>query len=108
LANFAFELLRKTFECEYKIAISDWVIFELTKNGIPEEKIDELLEDLKKADKLVIVERNDENVKEAMKYTQWKDALHAVLAKKCNSVYLVTRNVNDFPDLVELKFPENL
>jgi predicted nucleic acid-binding protein len=110
LSDFAFELLRKTFQCEYKIAISDWLLFEL-ENNIPIEKINELLNDLKDLDKLVKVERTDGDIVEAKKHKNWKDALHAVLAKKSGAVYLVTRNVEDFFDvqnLIEIKLPENL
>lgn len=111
LSDFAFELLRKTFECEYKIAISDWLLFELEKNNVPVEKINELLKDLKDLNKLVKVERKDEDVTKAERYKNWKDALHAILAKKSGAVYLVTRNVEDFfdvQDLIEIKLPENL
>lgn len=111
LSDFAFELLKKTFGCEYKIAISDWVLFELEKNNIPIEKINSLMRDLKGLNKLVKVEREDRDIKEAKKFSEWRDALHAILAKKCNAVYLVTRNINDYSDvqdLVEIKLPENL
>jgi len=41
LGTFAFELLRRTIECEFTIVVSDFVISELEKY-VEEEKIKEL------------------------------------------------------------------
>jgi len=110
LSDFAFELIRKAIECQYRIAISDWVLFELEKR-IPTERINTLLDDLKDLNKLVVVRKHNNDISRSKKYNHWKDALHAILAKKCGAVYLVTRNIKDFTevqDLIDVKFPENL
>ena len=111
LSDFAFELIRKTMSCEYRIVMSDWVLFELKKNNIPVGDINCLLKDLKELDKLVKVERGDEDIRKAKTFSNWKDALHAILANKSGAVYLVTRNIGDYSgahNLIKIKLPENL
>ena len=78
-----------------------------------DEKI--LLEFIKKFEKdsVIIIERTKEDEEEARKLskTNYPDALHVVLARKENAIYLVTRNVNDFAefkDLIEITKPELL
>jgi len=86
-------------------------LFELDRNNIPVDKINELLQDLRRLNKLVVIDRKNEDIKKAKKFDNWQDALHAVLARKCHAQYLVTRNITDYSevkDLVEIKLPENL
>jgi len=111
LGTFAFELLRRTIECEFTIVVSDFVISELEKY-VEEEKIKELLQSLKRAKKLERVFKSDHDIQEAgMLSKNRPDALHAVLAKKAKVEYLVTRNMKDFAEfshLINVVFPENI
>jgi predicted nucleic acid-binding protein len=115
LGEFAYNLLRKSMECEYRIIISSLVIDELEFNGY-KEKIEELMNDLKELNKLVYVEESDEDNKKAHKlkrekHTSLNDTKHAVIANRVKAKYLVTRNMKDYgdlQDLVQLKYPENL
>lgn len=115
LGEFAFQVLRRTFGCEFKIIISPLVLKELSYNTY-EEKIAELIEDLKGKDKAIKVEISEEDVKKARQIsternTDFNDTLHAVVANKANADYLITRNIKDFgdlQDLVKIRYPENL
>lgn len=111
LGSFAFELLRRTVECEFKIIISDFVISELEKY-IKEERIKELLITLEKAKKLLVILKSNKDIQKARRLSKNKsDALHAVLAKKADAEYIVTRNLKDFEEfshLVRPILPENI
>ena len=115
LGDFAYNLIKKAIECEYKIIISSLVIDELEFNGFG-EKIKELINDLKEVEKLVYAEETEEDDKKARsikkdKQTSLNDTKHAVIASRKKAKYLVTRNIKDFEklqNLVKLKFPENL
>jgi len=107
----ALNVFRQVKSKEYTLIISDWVIDEFKK--YKDEKI--LLEFIKKFEKdsVIIIERTKEDEEEARKLskTNYPDALHVVLARKENAIYLVTRNVNDFAefkDLIEITKPELL
>lgn len=115
LGEFAFELLRRTFQCEFKIVLSSLVLDELNFLNYT-EKIKELLSHLKELDKLVYLEETEEDVKEASQIvkeskTSWNDTKHAVLAKRASVGFFVTRNIKDFENLqhlIEVKLPEEL
>ena len=115
LGEFAYNLIRKSIECEYKIIISNLVIDELEFNDYG-KKIQELISDLKEADKLIFVEETSKDEEKARKIknkrnTALNDTKHAVIANRAKAVFLVTRNMKDFEelqDLVTLKYPENL
>jgi len=111
LGSFAFELLRRTIECEFKIIISDFVITELERY-VKEEKIKDVLHSLKKAKKLVRIFKSKEDMKKARKLSKNKaDALHAILAKKAKAEYIITRNLKDFAEfshLVNSILPESI
>ena|SRR3989344_3854061 len=107
----ALNVFRQVKSKEYTLIISDWVIDEFKK--YKDEKI--LLDFIKKFEKdsVIIIERTKEDEEEARKLskTNYPDALHVVLARKENAIYLVTRNVNDFAefkDLIEITKPELL
>lgn len=108
IGEFAFELLRRAVNCEFEILISDVVLDEL-RNNTSEEKINRLLQMLKR--KLIPVKKDNDAVLQAQKIskTDFWDALHYVIAKREGAEIIVTRNVQHFgfSDL-EVKFPENL
>lgn len=115
LGEFAFQILRRIFECEFKVVISPLVLKELFYNTY-EEKIKELMNDLKEKNKVIKIEVSEEDVKKARQIskernTSFNDTLHAVIANKAKAEYLITRNVKDFEDLqdlVKIAYPENL
>ncbi|MBC8501447.1 MAG: PIN domain-containing protein [Nanoarchaeota archaeon] len=105
LGSFAFELLRRTIECEFKIIISDFVITELERY-VKEEKIKDVLHSLKKTKKLVRIFKSKKDIKKARMLSKNKaDALHAILAKKAGAEYIITRNLRDFAEFSHLVKP---
>ncbi len=115
LGEFAFQILKRTFECEFKIIISAIILKELFYNTY-EEKIKELINDLKEKNKIIKMKISEDDVKKARELsnkrnTSLNDALHAVIANKAKAKYLITRNIKDFKDLqdlVQIVYPENL
>lgn len=115
LGEFAFNILRRTLECEFRIIFSSLILDELVYNSY-EEKISELIEDLKEKGKIINVDCTEEDKKKAgdickERNTNFNDTVHAIIAKRMKAGYLVTRNVQDFTelqDLVKIVYPENL
>ena len=115
LGEFAFQLLRRTFGCEFKIVISSLVLTELERNGCSKQGLD-LVESLSKANKIVKVEIVDKDVDIARnisrkRETHYSDVLHAVIANRAGAEYLITRNVEDFArlnDFANIRYPEGL
>ena len=111
LGEFALNVFRKVREGHYCLVISDWVIDEFQKFRDPKE-IERLLEGLKE-EHLVRVTTTPQDKKEARELSanNFPDALHVVLAKKANCIYLVTRNIQDFAEFqkyIEIVIPEEL
>ena len=107
----ALSVFRKVKDKKYKLVISDWVIDEFKK--YKDEKI--LLEFIKDFEEQSIIkierDKEDETKARELSKTNFTDALHVVLAKKANAVYLITRNVSDFSefkDLIKITKPEIL
>lgn len=110
LGSFAFELFRRSIECEFDIIVSDFVINELERY-IDEKRINEVMDSIKKANKLVKICKSKEDVKKAGLSSNKPDALHALLAKKAGAEYIITRNIKDFLEfshLVKPVLPENI
>jgi len=112
LGDFAFNLIKRALSCEYKIAFSSFIEEELESNG-HKTQLNELLDILMKANKIIQFETNANDEIRAAKLCKGKnmmDAKHAVIAHKCKAKYFVTRNWKDFEDysFLELKYPENL
>ena len=115
LGEFAYQLLKRTLDCEFRIIISGLILKELFYNSY-EEKIQKLLPDFNSKNKIIEISADAEDVKKTRnlcreRRTSFNDTLHAVLACKVNADFLVTRNLKDFyelQDLVKLKCPENL
>jgi len=115
LGEFAFNLLKRVLECEFQIIISSLVLDELEYNTYKENMLS-LIKDLKDKNKLLIIDVNEEDIKNANKVkkerkTSYNDTLHAVLANRIKADFLVTRNLKDFEellDLVKVVLPENL
>ena len=110
LGFFAYNLIRKCIEGEFKLIMSDWVIEEFGKIGDP-RKIDDLIKTLKKHGSLILVKSNPRDLLKSRKCRNWTDALHALLAIKSDADYFVTRNIKDFLDFqdsINIIFPENI
>jgi len=115
LGEFAFEVLRRCLSCEFEIVFSSLVYDELIFNNY-EKRIKELILDFEKKDKIIRVEVKGKDRKKAKilskkRRTHYNDTLHAVVANRIKSDYLITRNVKDFfelQDLVKLSLPELL
>ena len=111
LHEFAFDLFRRTLQCEFEIVISNFVLREIKRNIKNEKTLDLLLSDLKNRGKLVYLQSTNADDSKARAYENWSDALHAILARKANCKYIVTRNLSDFlqfSDILEPKLPEQL
>ena len=115
LGEFAFNVIRKTLGCEFKILFSQIVMREIEYNNYT-DKMNALLKTLRDNNKLVNAEvLNSYSLmasKLSKKYkTSFNDVLHFIIAKENNAEIFVTRNIKDFPDFddyPELVFPENL
>ncbi|MEW6294724.1 MAG: hypothetical protein AB1467_00310 [Candidatus Diapherotrites archaeon] len=111
LSEFAFQVFKRTLECEFEIVISDWVIEEIFRQKFPEIKFDLLVKELLCKRKIIKVRKTEQDLINARKHENFSDALHAIIANKANCKKIVTRNLEDFlgvRHLVETVFPENL
>ncbi|PIN87852.1 hypothetical protein COV12_01725 [Candidatus Woesearchaeota archaeon CG10_big_fil_rev_8_21_14_0_10_32_24] len=111
LAQFAANLFYRVREGEFKLVVSDWVIEEFSKHMDP-KLINELLNDLTE-NQLRRITKTSQDKKEAreLSSTNYPDALHVILAKKADAMYLVTRNIQDFADwtnLIEIVMPDEI
>ena len=111
LGEFAFQLIRGAIQCEFEIVVSDWVIEEL-EHHIRKKELNEILKPLREAEKTVQAFKTKKDMDKARQLSSnWRDALHIVLAENAGAKYLVTRNMDDFsriPSSIETVFPENI
>ncbi len=111
LQEFAFQVFRRAFECEFEIVVSDWLLRELQFNIRTKTKADLLFAELLEKGKLLYIMKTIDDEKEASKYKNSKDAMHAVIAKRTKCKFIVTRNITDFlcfSGLIQPKLPEQL
>jgi len=115
LGEFAFQLLKKAFDCKFNIVLSSLVVDELEHNSYS-QNIVELKNVLKEGGNgIFIVETADDEqeARQIMKVhkTSFNDTKHAVLARRAGAAYLVTRNMDDFAclqDIIKVVLPEQL
>lgn len=114
LDEFAFQVFKRTVECEFEIAISDLVLAELER-CLPFNSIKTILEPMEKLKKIKLVKKSKKDLEKVNNlYNKLNihksDILHAVLAKKAGAAYLVTRNIKHFKEieLIQPILPENL
>lgn len=104
------ELLWEAISCKYNVVISTWTLTELSRiRSLGQASM--LFKLLEK--KTIVQEYTEEDVEQAKRQNpeHFQDELHAILALKSKSKYLVTRNVDDFNDCenkIEVVKPENL
>jgi len=115
LGDFAYELLRRTFQCEFLIMISPLVLEELKFNTYKNKAI-KLIDELKEKNKVISAIETREDRQKAkfivkQRKTGFNDTLHAVIASRMGADYLVTRNIMHFSklnDLIDVCYPEGL
>lgn len=102
----AFNIFKRSISCEFRIVVSDHLLYELRKHVEAEEaKMLFLL--IKK--KIVKVKTEDCDLLKAKSLnTHNEDALHIVLADKVGAEFIVTRNIKDFEFLFDSKLPEDI
>lgn len=108
LADFAGNFFSAVIDGEYIMVYSDHVLYEFSKY-FPVEKLNDFIDSLGGSVEFVKVISNDKS--EARKYTNYPDALHAVIAIRAQAKMLTTRNILDFEefsDSIEIVFPESL
>lgn len=113
LGEFAFELLRRVRNGDFIVIFSTLVSEELSYNTY-EERIKQLLEDLNENVIYTGILQDDAKLANRIckdRGTTFNDTLHAIISKRMNAEYFITRNFKDFEilqDFVKLKYPENL
>ena len=108
-------LLLKALSCKYRIVVSNIVLNEIKINQCGDD-LKALLMQFTRQNKLINIFTNPDDRKavERMikeRQTPYNDTLHAILCKKSEARYFVTRNMKDFQklkDIVDLKYPEEL
>ncbi|MFH1256328.1 MAG: PIN domain-containing protein [Candidatus Diapherotrites archaeon] len=111
LGEFAFQVLKRAYECEFAVVVSSTVLDELLFN-YSEETVNEMLKDLKRTNKYIYIRAREEHNREAREYSLktgigFNDCLHAVLAKARGCECLVTQNIRHFEKLVVLIEPKS-
>lgn len=105
-AEHAFKLFKRTISCEFRIVVSDHLIYELSKYVELEKTRILFLMIKKKVDKIRVEEQDKELAKQLD--CHYADALHIVLAKKANAEMIITRNGSDFEHLFKTYVPEDI
>ena len=107
LASLVFDQVKSG---QYLLVISDWVIEEFKKYA-DARIITDFITHFEKEQTITIIRTNeDEANAHKLSLTNYPDALHVVLAKKNNCLYLVTRDMHmfEFKDLIEICLPGDL
>ncbi len=115
LGEFAFQLLKRALDCEFDIIMSSLVLEELFYNSYG-ERINALIAEFESKGKIIHVDASEEDRRTAREIckerrTDVNDTVHAVIARRVNAAYLVTRNLRDFEELIDLipiRLPELL
>lgn len=109
LGDFAFYFFADGWNCKFKLVISQHLVDELKRNVTDERKYKDIFDEFDKHKKLIFVKEEPQDKKNAEKYKESNDALHAILAKRAGVTYLVTRNLEDYSDcqsIVTVVLPE--
>lgn len=115
LGEFAYNIFKRTFECEFIIITSELVFRELDRKASP-FSVRHLFDKVRSFGKLQISTIDGNLIKEAKNISQElqvheSDVTHALLSHKAKAEFLVTRNLKDFEplsDIVKPVLPENL
>lgn len=104
------KLFYRAISCEFFIVYSDHTATELNK-VVSGEQIRMLFGFLKKKTIMITTLPEDIICAQKLNSTNYSDALHAVLAKRSESDYLITRNIKDFEEfsrIIKSRAPENI
>ena len=108
LKDLAFEFFSRGWNCNFELIISDWLLTEL-RNHLEEENIQEILNRFRKKNKIIEINEEPEDKKEAYMHKHPDDARHAILARKAKADFLATRNIKDYEGCegyVDIVLPE--
>jgi len=114
IGEFAYSLMRRAINCEFVVYYSDLVFFEVSKScSIPKEEVfEQMFRPLERMGKLRMITYNYEPEATLLareKKIPKNDAIHLVLAEKCNAI-LVSRDNHhlDLKDQFRVMKPEEL
>ncbi len=107
----AFLVFHRTFLCEFDIVLSDWCAEELLHTIQPDQVL--FLMELLKAKKKLFLVKCSESDREYAKTlsSHYQDPLHAILAKKGDAEFIVTRDKKGFTcckHILEAYLPEEI
>ncbi len=111
---FAFETFKKIRDEQFILIVSDWLKEECKKIGISSENFEKIIHEFNL--KTEEVKTSKEDIEKTRKIcrstneTHYADALHAVLAIKAKTDFLVTGNIEHFSifiDKIEILFPSD-
>lgn len=111
LGSIAFTIFNRTLACEFEIVLSSWTSEELIKTIEP-DKFMFLIQMLKAKNKLHLVNCEQKDIEQAKSLSEhYHDPLHAILAKKANAEFVITRDLAGFEcckSIIKAYLPEKI
>jgi len=112
LGEMALGVFNRILDGEFKLVISDHLLFELKKH-VDEKVVDEYLQKFKDKNLIIKINKTREDINEAKQISShYHDPLHAILARKAKAQYLITRDLLGYPppcrEFIEVLYPESL
>ena len=113
LGEIAGQLIQRALDCEFTIIISSVVVDEIKYNGYYKDFL-VLFNDLKDKNKIIYTEETYKDRVYAdelknLRRTPFKDTCHTVIAARMKAEVLITRNLKDFQnflDIIEIISPD--
>ena len=107
------QLFRRALGCEFNIVVSSVVVDEIKYNGYYKDFL-VLFDDLKDKNKIIYTEETYKDRVYAdelknLRRTPFKDTCHTVIAARMKAEVLITRNLKDFQnflDIIEIISPD--
>ncbi len=110
--EFALQFFNRVKDKEYVLVISDWLFLEIKKVLGSDVHLVSLLDNFSDEQKIFVETTSvDKATARELSRNNFPDALHVVLAKKANAIYLETRNIKDFAefrDIIKISLPQSL
>ncbi|MBI2136359.1 hypothetical protein HYU06_04765 [Candidatus Woesearchaeota archaeon] len=111
IGSIAFTIFNRALACEFEIVLSSWTSEELIKTIEP-DKFMFLIQMLKAKNKLHLVKCEQNDIEQAKKLSEhYHDPLHAILAKKGNAEFVITRDLSGFEcskSIIKAYLPEQI
>lgn len=102
----AFDFFKRLENGNYILVVSDWLKEQLRRNGVIAEA-EELFKKFADKNKISYVFNTKDILAEANKYSNWEDAVHAIIAIRNKTEFFITRNFHHFePFQFKLKFEQ--